>query len=356
MCILALVIDHISYNNVQRFYLKNMKPISNVNKCIQTIPKTTISSKNWMNDAKKYKIDLFDLLYPKGTSYKLRIHGVSKHPIYNFLHTYYQYSFKAIELYSPGINIILQDAYGDNGINELVSNKYCKYLNNDVYYTPSCIPSTTKKEKQHITFLKHNHNILRKTHQRSPFFGCFGMHEWAMVYDPDYSSTTTTTATAEYMNKYKQQKYLNFRISQSIINNVVSNSNLRCTHFDAWRFFQDDARIQNKHHLERYNQEEYEQPGCIHANMDLFKCATDIYPLIPSTLLLSCLELAINSRTIDMRASPYDVSSYSGCEDAIEIETNIGRQLYIKEQEKIYQQSIPIRHELLMYYDEILQY
>jgi hypothetical protein len=49
------------------------------------------------------------LLYPESdskTSLKDRMHAVSSHPIYNFLHSYYRYSSAELKLYSPGINIV----------------------------------------------------------------------------------------------------------------------------------------------------------------------------------------------------------------------------------------------------------
>ena len=53
-----------------------------------------------------------------------------------------------------------------------------------------------------------------------------------------------------------------------------------------------------------------EQPGCLHAAMDVYKWATKLGPLVPGDLLLDCFELAREIRRTDMQASPYDVSSY----------------------------------------------
>ena len=51
-----------------------------------------------------------------------------------------------------------------------------------------------------------------------------------------------------------------------------------------------------------------EQPGCLHANMDLYKWAGKLAPFTPGDLLLDCFELARDIRELDMRASPYDLS------------------------------------------------
>ena len=53
-----------------------------------------------------------------------------------------------------------------------------------------------------------------------------------------------------------------------------------------------------------------EQPGCLHAGMDLYKWAAKLGPLVASELLLDCLDLAADARAVDMRASPYDLTDY----------------------------------------------
>jgi hypothetical protein len=82
---------------------------------------------------------------------------------------------------------------------------------------------------------------------------------------------------------------------------------LRCSHFDAFRSFTADAVPRNAGSPSRATQQEWEQPGCLHANMDLYKWCYKLNPLIDSELLLDCLELAAAAREIDMRASPYDL-------------------------------------------------
>jgi hypothetical protein len=107
--------------------------------------------------------------------------------------------------------------------------------------------------------------------------------------------------------------------------------------------------------LTRESQVENEQPACIHATMDLFKFAYRIYPLVSSSLLRRTLELAITARMIDMRASPYDVASFEGCEDTIYIETTEGRKKYQEAQVGLLEMATPIREELLYVYEQVLQ-
>ena len=57
--------------------------------------------------------------------------------------------------------------------------------------------------------------------------------------------------------------------------------------------------------------------------MDVYKWATKLGPVVPGDLLLDCFELARDIRTLDMRASPYDVTSYDL--EPIAIETAEGK-------------------------------
>lgn len=107
--------------------------------------------------------------------------------------------------------------------------------------------------------------------------------------------------------------------------------------------------------MSRTQQKDFEQPGCIHGNMDLFKYAYQLYPLLPSSLLVECLQLAIAARKIDMRASPYDVSAFAECEHALEVETLEGRRQYAIEQEALYRRATPIRMALLSAYNRVLE-
>ena len=93
---------------------------------------------------------------------------------------------------------------------------------------------------------------------------------------------------------------------------------LRCSHFDAYRFFTAPAADRNAQQLSREAQIATEQPGCIHAAMDCYKWAYKLGPLIDSGLLIDCLRLAADARELDMRASPYDLSDYGFAPIAIE--------------------------------------
>ena len=146
-------------------------------------------------------------------------------------------------------------------------------------------------------------------------------------------------------------------MSQEVIDKVVdAKGSLRCTHHDAFRFFHPAAAQQNNPPtLTRQTQEQREQPGCVHATMDLFKYAYELYPLLPAAVLLRALQLAVRARRVDMRASPYDTSNEPDMGGgAILIETTTGRAEYAREQEALFLHSSPLRFEILDWYDRAL--
>ncbi len=122
---------------------------------------------------------------------------------------------------------------------------------------------------------------------------------------------------------------------------VVESMPLRCSHFDAFRFFTPAAAPRNAEHLTRESQLATEQPGCVHAAMDLYKWAYKLGPLVPSELVLDCLELAADARALDMCASPYDLTDYGF--EPIAVETATGRAQYVKAQQDLAERAAPLR-------------
>ena len=131
--------------------------------------------------------------------------------------------------------------------------------------------------------------------------------------------------------------------------NLSIVQNLVCTHYDAVRFYTEEAKPLNKFHMTRDEQPSFDQAGCLHVNMDLYKWAYKIYPYISSDLIADCFELAKECRIIDMQASPYDVSSLGV--EKIAIETKEGRNEYISKQNLLYQKSLKFKVKI----DRILQ-
>jgi hypothetical protein len=82
-----------------------------------------------------------------------------------------------------------------------------------------------------------------------------------------------------------------------------------------------------------------------HANADLFTWASKLGPLAPGALLLDCFELARDIRTLDMQASPYDVSSLG--EHAVAIETPEGKAECVARQRMFAERATSVRTRLV---------
>jgi hypothetical protein len=120
---------------------------------------------------------------------------------------------------------------------------------------------------------------------------------------------------------------------------------VRCSHFDAFRFFTPPARPLNLLQPTRETQHENEQPGCLHANMDLYKWSYKLAPIVGSTTVVDCFELARDIRTLDMRASPYDLAGLGY--EPVRIETPEGRAEYATAQRAFAERAAPLRRRLI---------
>lgn len=184
-------------------------------------------------------------------------------------------------------------------------------------------------------YLDHRYNGLRHLTQlqriltkREAVFGCLGWHEWAMVYKAD-----------------ETRHPLPLRLGKQRTDELVEQAHIRCTHFDAFRFFTPEATSLNHVQPSWESVPENEQPGCIHVTMDLLRACIQLGPMVPGELMIDAFDLALRARTIDMQASPYDCSSLGL--PAIEIETQAGKAQYIEAQRELAQAAKPLRHRLL---------
>lgn len=179
--------------------------------------------------------------------------------------------------------------------------------------------------------------LLTATRERTPRFGCFGLHEWAMVY----------RMTPEQLRHTR----LPLRIGHAATDAVVETHTIGCSHFDAYRFFTNEARTFNTLQPTRENQVDTEQSGCLHAGMDLYKWAGKLGPIVPGNVMLDAFELARDIREVDMRASPYDVSAYAGTDGLpltpVAIETAEGKREYTRLQRGFAERGDALRVRML---------
>lgn len=251
-----------------------------------------------------------------------------KQPVMDFLFEYYAFRPSALRRWSPGLGVALEldDKYDLPELSEL------KVDDGLAYPDPSLFPQKRLRSAKWIL------GMLRNAQSKKPSFGCFGMHEWAMVYKTDDV----------------RHAQLGLRMPPKELAEFVESRPLVCTHFDAYRFFTPEAVPLNKFELSREVFEDMEQPGCIHSNMDLYKWSFKMYPWIGSNLILETFELACEARTIDMKASPYDLLEH-GLEP-IRIETEAGRKEYLKQQQAIYERGVPVREKLIDNYESLIHF
>ncbi|MBB5831159.1 3-methyladenine DNA glycosylase [Brachybacterium aquaticum] len=167
--------------------------------------------------------------------------------------------------------------------------------------------------------------------RRRPEFGCFGLHEWAMVHGL----------------RPGQQRHedLPLRLTQAETDQVVERENLLCSHLDAFRFFTPSAAPLNSLTPTRATQVDNDNPACLHVGMDLYKWAMKLTPLVPSDLVLDCFEHARETRVLDMEASPYDVRPLGY--GVVAIETPAGKAEYVRRQRALAQRADALRERLL---------
>jgi len=180
--------------------------------------------------------------------------------------------------------------------------------------------------------VRYLHGLLAATASRAGRFGCFGLHEWAMVY-------------RDHEAGRDHRHLLPLRLGHEGTDRVVEAHPVQCSHFDAFRFFTPEAEPLNRLRPTRETQPALEQPGCLHANMDLLKWSMKLGPAVPGDLLLDSFELARDVRVVDMQASPYDVSSYGLA--PVAIETPEGKAEYVRHQREFAARGAALRERLL---------
>ena len=248
-----------------------------------------------------------------------------KHPVYDFLFEYYPFKPAHLLRWSPGMGVLLESATRD----DIAWPEFVACDNG--LSLPACAFPT-----QRMPYLRWGVDYLETVANRAPTFSCAGLHEWAMVYrDPAV-----------------RHPYVPLRLTREETDSVVESQPLRCSHYDAFRFFTPDAVPRNRWELTRVNAVEHDQPGCVHANMDLYRFAYKIAPFCPGSVVAEAFALALTAREIDMRASPYDLSGFGFT--PLKIETAAGRAEYAESQRELFHAGQPVRDRLLSVYRELL--
>jgi hypothetical protein len=238
-------------------------------------------------------------------------------PVEDFLFTYYPFRFAAVRRWTPGAGVALAEA------DELVVDR--RFLRGSDGLVRVALPDAAQAGRLDFSL-----RLCRAVATRAAFHGCFGLHEWAMVYG---------------QAEQRRHGAWPLRLGAEGTDAVVRSMPVRCTHYDAFRFFTPGARPLNKLSPTLDGRVDNEQPGCVHVTMDLFKWAMKAQPWVSADLAADAFELAHVARTVDMRASPYDFSAIGL--KPIAIETAEGRGEYEAEQRRLSALAEPIRARLI---------
>lgn len=240
-----------------------------------------------------------------------------RHPVDDFLFDYYSWRPGQLARWHPGAGVLLT---GDVRDFERVRG-----------YAVDDAGARADHRTMPVDVMRSTLALLQATASRPPSYHCFGRHEWAMVYRqaPDEMRHAAWP----------------LRLDQRAVDAVVESSPLRCTHFDAFRFYTEPARPLNVVQPTRAMQMDLEQPGCLHATMDLYKWCFRSYPAVGADLTADSFDLARRVREVDMRASPYDFTSLGYA--PISIETADGRAEYVEYQRGFSREGARLRERLI---------
>ncbi|WP_099020748.1 3-methyladenine DNA glycosylase [Mycolicibacterium palauense] len=289
----------------------------------EPVVETRLSEAEWTRRAAEHRERAGRFVEP----HRRRAAAGQAHPVWDFLFTYYSLRPRQLLRWHPGYGTVLTGAgaerayrgaggYRRHGDGVTVGPEYLRGRLDTVRFVAALLAATARRPAQ---------------------LNCFGLHEWAMVYRSDEVRHPSVP----------------LRLGAPGTDRVLESMPLRCSHFDAYRFFTDDAAGRNAVPLTRADQVDREQPGCVHATMDLYKWCYKLGPLVHSALLLDCLELAAAARELDMRASPYDLTAYGFA--PVRVEQAAGRAEYVRCQTELAQRAAPLRQELIRQCDLLLE-
>lgn len=260
-------------------------------------------------------------------AHRSRRAGQVPHPVEDFLFTYYPFRPAQLRRWHPGAGVRLVDAAGA----ERATWRFYRVADHEVELD---VAAYVQARGETLSFVR---TLMQATASRPAQLGCFGLHEWAMVYRLGEDEV--------------RHRGWPLRLGDSGTDAVVEGLQLRCSHYDAFRFYTPPARPLNLLQPTRASQVDLEQPGCLHAGMDLYKWAFKLSPAVPSELVMDCFDLAREIRELDMRASPYDLRALGY--EPVPIETPAGRATYAAAQRGFAARGQVLRGRLLAALDAV---
>ncbi len=249
----------------------------------------------------------------------------AKHPVHDFLFTYYSFAPAKLKQWVPPYGVSIEVTSADL--------EACPWLQSDRFIRDNDhlqidASRFMNREREFAAWVV---LLCTRILGRAGRFTCFGLHEWAMVY-------------RQSAEQVRHQGY-ELRLPPHELAAFVESLPVCCSHYDAFRFFTPDARSMNVLQPTLAARPDLEQSACLHANMDLYKWSSKLWPWTGSDLIGQCFDLALTGRDLDMRASPYDLSAMGYV--PVKIETSEGRAQYEYEQRELAASAMLLREKLL---------
>lgn len=285
---------------------------------------TTLTRDEWRARARAHEAAVDELT----AAHRERRARGERHAVEDFLFEYYAHRPSHLRRWHPGPDMTLLDAAD-------------AYTGRSGYTVDSDgsvrldVDDFVGRRGRTVTFVR---DLLTATLSRPGTHDCFGLHEWAMVY--------------RLQPGEQRHERLPLRLGQEATDAVVEGHRIRCSHFDAYRFFTPEALGRNTLRPTREDQVDHEQPACLHAGMDTYKWAFKLAPAVPSEVTLDAFRHALRVRRLDMQASPYDVSGLGL--DPVAIETPEGKAEYVARQRELMVTSNSLRRRIVEVCDRLL--
>jgi hypothetical protein len=202
----------------------------------------SLDADQWTSRADDYAVRVEAFVTPHAE----RARFGESHPVWDFLFSYYSLRPGQLRCRHPGYGV------------RLVGAEALRRYRARRGYTCDESGATVSEDylRSRLDTISFVADLLRATGQREPRLNCFGLNEWAMI---DRSDAV-------------RHDRVPLRLGAAGTDTVVEAElagPLRCSHFDAYRFFTADAAPRNTGSPSRATQQDWEQPGCWHANMDL---------------------------------------------------------------------------------------
>ena len=140
------------------------------------------------------------------------------HPVEDFLFSYYSLRPARLRRWHPGAGIALAGPAAQERLD------WRDHVSDDGAVTLD-VPAFLAHRGGAV---RHITELLTATAARPAQLGCFGLHEWAMVY-------------RQGTDQVRHSRWP-LRLGTAGTDAVVENHRIRCTHHDAFRFFTQPAR------------------------------------------------------------------------------------------------------------------